>query len=335
MKMSTIIKRALRTARVFKHEVAKSTRTRGADAARSVDETGRFLRREHTGSAGTRHYKLYVPSGYSGAPMPVVVMLHGCSQDPDDFAAGTCMNELADRQQFLVVYPAQSAAANGMRCWNWFNARHQVRGEGEPSLIAGITADVVEEFSVDRRRIFVAGISAGAAMAVILAETYPEVFSAVGAHSGLPYRAAHGVSSAFAVMRGAAAQSTREPAAANPVPTIVFHGDRDSKVEPDNGAAIVEQAIERAVNKFGPLQKASHERASSNGREFTASIYSDSTGRPVVEHWIVHGAGHAWSGGSSKGSYTDPLGPHASAEMARFFLAQTQKSTVVSGALAQ
>jgi poly(hydroxyalkanoate) depolymerase family esterase len=332
MAVTRILKRALRMAGLMQqsHPRAASARTPAGD---SVETNGRFLSRIHTSSVGTRHYKLYIPASYCGEPMPAVVMLHGCTQDPEDFAAGTCMNDLADRQHFLVLYPAQSAAANGLRCWNWFNAKDQVREGGEPSLIARITHDVATEFEVDARRIFVAGMSAGAAMAVIVAETYPELFSAVGAHSGLPYRAAQSLSSAFGAMRRGSRQNDAEQPAANPVPTIVFHGDQDQTVGMDNGMAIVEQAVERAVLKFGPLRKTSHERASTNGRDFSVSMYVDSLGRPVVEQWIVHGCGHAWAGGSAKGSYTDVLGPHASAEMVRFFLAQTQLAADVQGAI--
>jgi poly(hydroxyalkanoate) depolymerase family esterase len=293
-----------------------------------LGESARFVERNYASDAGNRDYKVYIPANYRGSPVPLIVMLHGCTQTPDDFATGTGMNELADRQGFLVAYPAQSVAANGLRCWNWFNARNQDRAGEEPALIAGITRQVATEFAIDEERIFIAGLSAGAAMAVILGATYPDLFSAAGVHSGLPFRAARNVTSALAAMRRGgpiAAGSTAHPttesiSGLDPIRTIVFHGDEDPTVEPVNGLAIVEQALARAAPRLGPLQKTIRERGIANGRQFTATTYRDSKARPVVEHWVVHGAGHAWSGGSSKGSYTDERGPHASAEMVRFFL---------------
>jgi poly(hydroxyalkanoate) depolymerase family esterase len=292
---------------------------------------GEFVDRAYSNAAGTRAYKLYVPRSYAGQPMPLLVMLHGCTQDPDDFAAGTRMNQLADNQGFLVVYPAQSSAANDAKCWNWFTENNQVRERGEPSLIAGITREVASEYAVDPRRIYVAGISAGAAMAVILGVTYPDLYAAVGAHSGLPYGAAHSAFSAFAAMQGNRAsqaggssrsgrRSQRLTAARPSIPTIVFHGDHDTTVNAGNGSEIVEQAVARAAAEYGPLQKTVQERASANGRDYTATTYQAGPARPFVEQWVLHGARHTWSGGSSAGSYTDETGPDASAEMVRFFL---------------
>ena len=203
---------------------------------------GQFVSRSFTNQAGTRAYKLYVPASYAGQlgePVPVVVMLHGCTQSPDDFAAGTRMNALAEQHGFLVVYPAQAANANGSKCWNWFRAEDQDRDRGEPSLIAGITREVVASHHVDARRVFVAGLSSGAAMAVILGATYPDLYAAVGVHSGLPYGAAHDMPSAFAAMKGSTGRpgmakrtgsGSARAAAERGVPTIVFHGDRDSTV---------------------------------------------------------------------------------------------------------
>lgn len=300
------------------------------DLRREVSPTGQFVDRTFSSIAGTRGYKLYIPKIPHHHPMPLVVMLHGCTQNPDDFAAATCMNQLADRHGFLTVYPAQSADANPMRCWNWFNRRDQIRDQGEPGLIAGITREVASEFSVDRQRIFIAGLSAGAAMAVILGAVYPDLFSAVGAHSGLPYGAARSVPSALAAMGGSGqsqfAISGRLAApfkdATTATPTIVFHGDQDSTVDADNGSDIVDQAVSVAEALHGPLQKIIHERISVNGRYVTTTIYRGPNSLPLVENWVVHGAGHAWSGGSSNGSYADEKGPHASVEIVRFFLAQ-------------
>ncbi len=294
---------------------------------------GQFVSRSYSNAAGARAYKLYIPKTYAKKRMPLIIMLHGCTQNPDDFAAGTRMNELADKHAFLVAYPAQSANANGSNCWNWFNVSDQARDRGEPSLIAGITREVASSYRVDEQRIFVAGLSAGAAMAVILGATYPELFAAVGAHSGLPYGAADDVPSAFAAMRGSSGPifsgrglksrtSTPRVAPTRAPPTIVFHGDHDTTVHADNGSKIVAQAIALGRAQTGCLKKSVQAQVSANGRESTITIYRDSMMRPCIEQWVLHGAGHAWSGGCSNGSYIDERGPDASAEMVRFFLAQ-------------
>lgn len=278
---------------------------------------GQFLARSFVGPAGTLAYKIYVPADYEANATrryPLLVMLHGCTQSPDDFAAGTRMNALADQHGLLVAYPAQSANANGSKCWNWFRPQDQVRGEGEPALIAGMAAQLATEYRIDRTRIYVAGLSAGAAMAVVLGRTYPEVFAAVGVHSGLPYRAAHDVGSAFAAMKGSAARTTT---ADTLVPTIVFHGDRDHTVSVANGAAVIAQIGHAGVAVTKTTQETG---TAAGGRSFTRTDYSDASGQVVVEDWRVHGGGHAWMGGSANGSYTDPQGPDASAEMLRFFL---------------
>lgn len=303
-------------------------------AAKLPAAGGTFVGRSFTNAAGTRAYKLYVPLGYAGerdSPVPLIVMLHGCTQSPDDFAAGTRMNALADEHGFLVAYPAQTANANGSKCWNWFRPQDQARERGEPALIAGIARAVAADYRIDARRVFVAGLSAGAAMAVILGETYPEVFAAVGAHSGLPMAAAHDVPSAFNAMKGGAGTAgLNKPAVRDPnavaraapgVPTIVFHGDRDVTVAPLNGLAIVRQATAGTASAAA-LRTSSQQGKASGGRAYTREVVADATGRPLAEHWVVHGAGHAWSGGSAEGSYTDPAGPDASAEMVRFFLQQ-------------
>lgn len=283
---------------------------------------GAWLARTFRNDVGALDYKLYVPSGPprgASAPMPLVVMLHGCTQSPDDFAAGTGMNALAYLHGFLVAYPAQTPRANGNKCWNWFRPGDQAHGRGEPSLIAGIVGDVAADHRVDPQRVFVAGLSAGAAMAVILGETYPDVFAAVGAHSGLPFAAAHDMGSAFTAMSAGApgkAGSPRVRSARRAVPTIVFHGDADHTVAPSNGEAIVRDAT------AGTTQSSTHAGVAPGGRSYTQEVFDGTAGRARAEHWTVHGAGHAWSGGSERGTYTDPSGPDASAEMVRFFLQQ-------------
>jgi poly(hydroxyalkanoate) depolymerase family esterase len=258
-------------------------------------------------------------------------MLHGCTQSASDFAAGTQMNRLAEEHGFLIVYPEQNAKANVSKCWNWFHAQDQLRDSGEPGLLAGLVREVALRHQVDSRRIFVAGLSAGAAMAVVLGQTYPELFAGVGAHSGLPYASAHDIPSAMAAMkggRGLAGVSVPSPdsaprGASQAVPTIVFHGDRDHTVRHSNGVRIVDEASAalKAERGVASVHCSTHRATSPGGRSYTRTVHTDAAGTPQIEAWTVHGAGHAWSGGHASGSYTDGTGPDASAEMVRFFLA--------------
>jgi poly(hydroxyalkanoate) depolymerase family esterase len=304
-----------------------------------VPTGGRFVERSYTNQAGTRSYKLYVPSGYIGQEVSLVVMLHGCTQSPDDIAAGTRMNALAEKHIFLVAYPAQAHGANMNKCWNWFKASDQQRGRGEPSLIAGITRQIIDEYNVADGRVYVAGMSAGGAMAAIMAEAYPDLYAAVGIHSGLAPGAAHDMPSAFAAMsQGGAATPCRDiPTAtdagrsARIVPAIVFHGDHDKTVHPRNADHLLEHYCTAkttgspdTVNSPTP-RGAVRQGQISGGHAYTRTTYRDAGGRAIVERWTVHGLGHAWSGGSSFGSYTDPKGPDASAEMVRFFNQHPQR----------
>ncbi|MEN3352816.1 MAG: hypothetical protein V7640_974 [Betaproteobacteria bacterium] len=311
-------------------DAANSARFSAApSAARVHHQTGRFVTSSYTNHAGTLEYKTYIPARYQGQALPLVVMLHGCKQNPDDFAAGTRMNELAEEQGFVVVYPKQASKSNVSHCWNWFQAKDQQRDQGEPSMIAGITRTVVEEHRLDARRVYVAGLSAGGAMAAIMGTTYPDVYAAVGIHSGLAYASARDVPSAFAAMRGRESKRSKRKhvreTSARSVPTIVFHGDRDTTVHPSNGDLVIAQASpqpseQKAHANVDAHGAASVENASARGRAYTRTTYRDAAGKPVMEHWLVHGAGHAWSGGSADGSYSDPKGPDASREMLRFFL---------------
>jgi poly(hydroxyalkanoate) depolymerase family esterase len=286
-------------------------------------EGAQFVTRAFSCAAGARDYKLYVPAPRRNAPQGLIVMLHGCKQDPDDFAAGTDMNAVAEAHGLLVAYPRQPKSANASACWNWFNPGDQVRGAGEPSIIAGITQSVVAEFGVDPRRVFVAGLSAGGAMAAVMGANYPDLYAAVGVHSGLPYRSAQDVASAFAAMRGAASAgglSYAQPGR----PTIVFHGTRDRTVHPSNAERIVEAACDR----LGTVRNAEESHGIEGGRHYARTILRGAGGAPAVEFWRIEGAGHAWSGGRREGSFADPKGPSASEEMVRFFLAQAPRSSL-------
>jgi poly(hydroxyalkanoate) depolymerase family esterase len=272
-----------------------------------------FISGSYSNHAGSRNYKLYIPSTYHGQAMPLLVMLHGCTQNPDDFAAGTQMNQVAEERECFVVYPEQTPSANNHKCWNWFNAIDQQRGQGEPSIIAGIAQQVIEEYPVNERQVYVAGLSAGGAMAVIVGTLYPDLFAAVGVHSGLPYASAQDLPSALSAMkRGASGPKAGNGA----LPIIVFHGDRDTTVHPSNGEAVMEQGQHIHVAGAEPLVASG---AVPNGHSYTQTTHRKADGTPVGEHWVVHGAGHAWSGGSTQGSYTDGRGPDASREMMRFF----------------
>jgi poly(hydroxyalkanoate) depolymerase family esterase len=273
----------------------------------------RFVAASFTNAAGSRTYKLFIPSRTHAGPRPLIVMLHGCTQSPDDFAAGTRMNFLADERNCFVVYPEQPRGANHAKCWNWFRTGDQRRDGGEPSLIAGITRQIMREHPIDRKRVYVAGLSAGGAAAAIMGATYPDLYAAVGIHSGLACGAASDLPSALAAMRQGSAGPIGTAGAS--VPTIVFHGDRDTTVHPSNADRILRWPGEDASVRTKILRGRVPE-----GHAYTRTIFTDEGGLGTSEHWSVHGAAHAWSGGSPAGSYTDPRGPDATREMLRFFL---------------
>jgi poly(hydroxyalkanoate) depolymerase family esterase len=260
-------------------------------------------------------------------------MLHGCKQTPDEFAAATRMNELAEERGFFVAYPAQPHTANVLKCWNWFNASHQRRDQGEPGIIAGLARELIERLGLDERRVYVAGLSAGGAMAVILGRRYPDLFAAVGVHSGLPFAAAHDVGSAFKAMNEGSGMFTDSLRSGNAspasvdlsaIPTIVFHGDRDTTVHPDNSSEVAAQSAGHCVPRDhggkAPVMEANGPPYRVHGgRPCTLTRFWNASKRVIVEQWLVHGAGHAWFGGDSRESYTDAKGPDASREMIRFF----------------
>jgi poly(hydroxyalkanoate) depolymerase family esterase len=286
-----------------------------APSASDIAPSGtKFIDGTFSNSAGNRTYKLFIPSRHEGQPLPLIVMLHGCTQSPDDFAAGTRWNFLADEQDCFVVYPEQPSAANQSKCWNWFRTADQQRNGGEPSLIAGITRQVMRSYPIDPKRVYIGGLSAGGAAAAIMGATHGDLYAAIGIHSGLACGAASDLPSAFVAMRQGG-QSDAIADDGHSVPTIVFHGDRDGTVHPINGDRILQQTAGVPSSR-----KEVRRGRVPNGHAYTRTIFSDAAGRAISEHWNLHGGGHAWSGGSPAGSYTDPRGPDATREMLRFFL---------------
>jgi poly(hydroxyalkanoate) depolymerase family esterase len=305
-----------------------------AAAAEGASGKGRFLSKSYANQAGSRGYKLYIPSTYCGEPMPLMVMLHGCTQNPDDFSAGTQMNMVAEEKQCFVVYPAQDQSANASKCWNWFKAVDQRRGQGEPSIIAGITNAVIDEYRLDRDKVYIAGLSAGGAMAIIMGTTYPDLYKAVGVHSGLPYAAASDLPSAMSAMRGVASTRARHgggssaQAALGAIPIIVFHGDRDTTVSAANGDRLIDDFVRNFEHAGAPMNVLVEDGGQPGQRTYTRTSHHLDDRPALAEHWVIHGAGHAWAGGSASGSYTDARGPDASREMLRFFYTQSPEPSL-------
>lgn len=304
--------------------------------------TGSWHTYTYTSSQGSRNYVVYTPANYQpGTPVPMIVMLHGCTQTPTDFAAGTQMDTLADQKQFIVVYPQQSAFANASLCWNWFLPGNQYRNSGEASIIAGITLTVerdTTDWNINTHRVYVAGISAGAAMSVIMGATYPDLYAAIGVHSGIEYQAATNAFAAVSaqlyggpnpVWQGDTAYSTMGNFA-RVVPTIVFHGTADTVINPINGDDVVQQWMETDHDASGGTYNANFQHPSSTtngqvsgGRSYTIRTWNNASGQENEEYWTINGMGHAWSGGSTAGSYTDPFGPNATQAMYTFFMNHT------------
>jgi poly(hydroxyalkanoate) depolymerase family esterase len=287
--------------------------------APAIPEGAQWLTRSFSCAAGTRGYRLYIPASARRRPAGLIVMLHGCKQDPEDFAIGTDMNAVAESRGLLVAYPEQIRSANPSSCWNWFNPGDQQRDMGEPSIIAGLTRDIIAEYGVAKGRVFIAGLSAGGAMAAVLGETYPDLYAAVGVHSGLAAGSARDLVSAFAAMRGEDGGFERMPGGNGRAPrprTIVFHGSADPVVAPVNAERVVAAASGPA--KANTVRQ--EQPRSASGRTVTRNIVAGADGRAIVEFWLIDKGGHAWSGGNSGGSFVDPEGPSASREMVRFFL---------------
>jgi poly(hydroxyalkanoate) depolymerase family esterase len=308
-RMRLPLRDAVRTLRAGRSALAPKGRAPVAEP--EVPEGASFAAAVHAGPHGSRRYRTYVPATAAGEPQGLVLMLHGCTQTPEDFAVGTRMNRLAEAERLVVVYPEQTRAENSMACWNWFRPGDQNRGTGEPALLAGLAQAVARAEGVPAERVFVAGLSAGGAMAAVLAGAYPDVFAAAGVHSGLGHRSATDVLSAFAAMRGDGEMPV--PAGGQAARLIVFQGSADLTVHPSNAGRVA------AAAGYGTPETV--ERYTAGGRRYARGLISSADGRPMFETWMVEGAAHAWSGGDPRGSYADADGPDASAEMVRFFLA--------------
>lgn len=291
----------------------------GPSPAPACPDGASFESRTFTCAAGSRSYLTYVPASIKDHATGIVVMLHGCTQTGADFAAGTAMNALAEREGFVVVYPQQARGSNAQSCWNWFSRNDQCRGEGEPAILAGITQQVMAEHGVGAGHTFIAGLSAGAAMAIIMGRVYPDIFAAVGVHSGLPYGAAHDMPSAFAAMGGQGPDLPDTQSRGIVTRMIVFHGSADHTVHPSNVARITRQALDGGPRESSITEETGREA----GRSFTRQTTMTPDGKIFLERWVIEGLGHAWSGGDKGGSYTDTSGPDASAEMVRFFFGDT------------
>ena len=302
---------------------AKSATRRSVSKQTRRPAPGSFVNGNFVGPHGSLDYMLYTPLGSARRRLPLVVMLHGCSQSAADFATGTGMNALADVLGFLVLYPQQSVSANIGRCWNWHRPGDQERGRGEPAVVAALTLQIIENCKANPARVYIAGISAGGAAAAIIAAAYSDLYAAVGVHSGLARGTVSTLGAALSAMRngpsGESGGTTKHP-----LPTIIFHGDQDRVVHPSNATGFSTHLLRSSHRSIVSLTEKGR---SIGGRDFTRTVYRQGLGEVLLDDWTVHGSGHAWSGGRAAGSHTDPAGPDASRAMARFFLARKRPAT--------
>jgi poly(hydroxyalkanoate) depolymerase family esterase len=318
----------------------------GALAGRVSKEPGALEELTITAAGRTRRALVHPPTGVPAqTAVPLVCMLHGCTQDAASFAVATQMNEAADRHGFVAVYPQQERGDNQQRCWNWFLPEHQARGAGEPASIAAVirqVAGTTTPWTIDSRRIFVAGLSAGGAMAAILAATHPDLFAAIAVHSGLAYRSATSLNGAFTAMARGGEDAIRLGRAAHatmgrlarPVPSIVVHGLDDRTVAPVNAEQVLQQSMTAnrlaapRIGQFDFSRPSATERGEvDGGHAYVRSRWMDPRGALMHELLSVDGLGHAWSGGAPHASYADARGPDATEAIWRFFEVAAQEPT--------
>jgi poly(hydroxyalkanoate) depolymerase family esterase len=312
---------------------------------------GKWIAGKARAAGGSRNFKLWIPAAPEDArAWPLLMLLHGCTHDGAHMAEISGMNEVAAFHRFLVVYPEQSLCANLLKCWNWFRPEHQSRDAGEPSILAAIVAQIRSTYSVDPDRLYVAGVSAGGAMASILAATYPDVFAGVAVFAGAEFKAATSTSEGFAAMKHGGPDPARQGQIAFEVmhggfarterrrmPVIVFHGTADKKVNWINADQTIAQwektnsclAAEDGNIGFLLTEKVSDGKVS-DGYAYKKYSYLESDSHLLMEKWLVEGLGHAWSGSPKPRKYGDPKGPNASAEIWRFFCESAKHPTASS-----
>ncbi|MCW3066878.1 MAG: hypothetical protein JWN32_4050 [Solirubrobacterales bacterium] len=292
--------------------------------------TGALTSGDYTGAAGNQHYELYIPSTYkAGTAVPLVVALHGCTQTADQFRLLSRWDTLAEAKGFIVVFPQQDPNANQLKCWDFYQDGSMHRSAGEPARIAAVTSMIEQKYSVDPHRVYAAGLSAGGAMASVMAATYPDLFAAIGIGSGCEYAATAtcaGYKSADPAQ--AAQQAYKEMGAhAHPMPFIAFEGDADTTVPPVNADQLVQQwlttddlADDGTLNGSVPSAPANTTQGQvQGGRSYTIRTYGNHNHAELAQYWTVHGMNHAWSGGNPSQSYADPSGPDETAAMYAFF----------------
>ena len=289
---------------------------------------GRWINRRHSGPHGSRQYDIYLPAGLPArAKVSMVMLLHGCRQSSIEFAVESGFTTAADAGGFVVVAPRQELQHQLQRCWRWYDSTHQRRDGGEPAILKDIVDEVLAEdveFRIDRRRVYTAGLSAGGAMALILATTYPDVFAAAGVHSATAYRSATQSLSALGAMAARRAVPSHGGIRGEMAPVVLIHGTDDRVVRPPNADRIVDQwlasrdaAGPKGLNRVRPL--ATTRAFVVDGRRCIRTRWYTARGRRVLEYWRIDGLGHAWSGGRSKGSFIDRTGPRAADVMWTFF----------------
>jgi poly(hydroxyalkanoate) depolymerase family esterase len=268
---------------------------------------------------------LFEPDPSESGPAPLVVMLHGCNQGAREFASSTLMNQAAAEVGAFVLYPEQAFSANILRCWNWFANQDRKKYEGDGARIVALVRQVVREHRIDPKRVYVAGLSAGGAMAAVIGRDYPDVFAALGVHSGVPAGIAHDLLSALRLMSrgprtGELGATALNGTGAPTIASIVFHGDRDGTVNPSNGAAIHTAPGGGRLRWFRRRPRKAVTQPNGSHHGFTRSVTYGANDVTERELWIIHGAGHAWAGGQKWRKFADSDGPDASREMVRFFL---------------
>jgi len=299
-----------------------------------------WIRGRARAAGGSRAYKLWAPATIeTEKASPLVMLLHGCALDAQAMTEISGMNEVAEANRFLVVYPEQSRRANLLKCWNWFHPKHQTRDRGEPSILAAIIEQVCSRFRVDLDRIYIAGVSAGGAMAVIAGATYPDLFAAIAVCAGGEFKAATSVATGLSVMKHGGPDPLQQGQSAfeamraglarkkkRRMPVIAFHGTADARVNPVNTEQIIAQwsatnaclAAQQGETDFS-LSEQTVAGQVATGYAYKRRIYTDQRGELLMESWIIDGLGHAWPGSPQAHKYGDPKGPVAAREIWRFF----------------